>query len=342
MNNTEHDIFLKAIGALWDHLGLPFKTYPFEYNNPADHPRKDVLIIKKIQEVKYRAVPIVFKEFREQNLIKILDKYHGGKKKTIIIVAEKIYPKAKTLLQERNIDYLDTAGNGRLFQNDFFIQIEGKKIKDHYKETPNRAFTKAGLKFIFHLIHNPDLINANYRMIKEITQVATGNIKFIINGLLEEGFLIKNNNNTYTVTNLEDLQERWITAYGERLKPTLAMGKFRFLNPNDFPNWKNLPVDGEHEWWGGEPAGALYTDYLKPGELTIYTTEKRADLMKKNKLVPDPQGNVMIFQKFWNLPNTFGNKVPPFLTYADLILAKDPRCFETAIKIHEQYIAKNI
>lgn len=351
MNEAELDIYHDVLSALTNHIGGIWKVYPYEYNQPNDEPGKKELIIKKIQEVYYKATPVVYKEFREQNLIKLLDRFLSGEKEKIVVVAMKIHSKAKILLKERNIDYVDGAGNALLhysFDNqnpdywNFFVEIEGKKVKEDDKDVPNRAFTKSGLRFLFHVLHDPDLINANYRKISETAQVAMGSIKYMINGLVKEAFLFRKNDKTYKINRKEELQDRWIDAYGERLKPSLAIGKFRFLNPDDFKNWQDLSIDGITTWWGGEPAGALYTGYLKPEILTIYTTETRNDLIKKYKLVPDPNGNIHCFQKFWNVEGISQNVVSPLLTYADLILTRDERCIETALKINERYLKENI
>lgn len=350
MNNeqflTENRILPEALQQLENHLGVGWKTAYTPYEEQWALGDNEIIIKQAqydTQVEKYRATAIVQKEFREQHLVKILDKLRNfDKKQNVIIVGEKIYPKIKDFLKERNIAYLDTAGNCFIKNDNIFIDINGKKIKNYYENAPNRAFTKTGLKLVFHILMNENLINDPYRQIAETTKVATGTIKFVINGLLEEGFLIKNNTG-YKLTNVVELEDRWATAYGERLKPTLAMGRFRFLNPNDFIHWRELPFDNNKIWWGGEPAGALYTNFLKPGELTIYTTEKRNDLINKYKLIPDPEGNVVIFQKFWQTKDDdHGNKVPPFLAYADLILTNNNRCIDIATDIYEKFLTKNI
>lgn len=50
---------------------------------------------------------------------------------------------------------------------------------------------------------------------------------------------------------------------------------------------------------GGEPAGAILTDKLKPQEFTIYSNLELPEIAKKLRLVPDKMGNVEIRQKFW-------------------------------------------
>jgi hypothetical protein len=59
--------------------------------------------------------------------------------------------------------------------------------------------------------------------------------------------------------------------------------------------------------------------------------------MKNYHLVPDPKGNIKVYQKFWN-ENEASNTAPPLLAYTDLINTGDPRNIETAEKILQNVI----
>ena len=56
------------------------------------------------------------------------------------------------------------------------------------------------------------------------------------------GFLIKLNKDKYKLINKKELLDKWVTAYGERLKPTLQISTFHFLKQEDINDWKNLPI----------------------------------------------------------------------------------------------------
>ena len=133
-----------------------------------------------------------------------------------------------------------------------------------------------------------------------------------------------------------------MAAYAERLKPALKIGTFRFLKEEDFTNWKKLPIRNGKTWWGGEPAGDILTNYLRPAELTIYTTETRNDLIKNYKLIPDEKGNVKAYKKFWQQDEVNDNTVPPLLIYADLINTNDRRCMQTAQKIYDEFLQNKL
>ena len=257
-------------------------------------------------------------------------------KAPLIIVADLIFPKIKEELRNHNIAYLEANGNIWLKNGETLLWIDANKTLPVEKEKINRAFTKTGLKVVFDFLRNETLINAPYREIALQTGVALGNVNYILNGLKEKGFLLKIDKDRYELTNKKELLTTWIIKYAEKLKPELEIGTFRFLRNNDFVNWKKVPLKKGKTWWGGEPAGNILTQYLKPAELTLYTLETRNDLIKHYKLIPDPTGNVKVFKKFWK-DDDAENTVPALLVYTDLINTGDHRCIETAEKIYDEF-----
>lgn len=129
---------------------------------------------------------------------------------------------------------------------------------------------------------------------------------------------------------------KWITGYEDKLKKTLFIGKFRFNNNK----WKNIKFENNKTLWGGEPAAEILTHYLHPQLFIAYTKEDTKELIKKYFLIPDPNGEVEIYKKFWNFDYDAINKnvVQPLLIYADLINTGDDRNLETAKIIYERYL----
>ncbi len=87
----------------------------------------------------------------------------------------------------------------------------------------------------------------------------------------------------------------------------------------------------------GEPAGDLLTNYLRPEKLTIYTSETKKDLMMHYGLVPDQNGNIQVYEKFWEQDDQ-RDIAPDLLVYADLVNTRDKRCIETATMIYNEHI----
>ncbi len=280
------------------------------------------------------------KEIREYQLPKLFqlkEQYNP-----FMVIAEKIFPKIKDALIEKGIAYIDLYGNIHIENENILLKIEGKGKKYIQKDKQGRSFTKSGLKALLLFLTNKSVINDTYRDIAEKADIGRGNVQYILEGLIYEGFALPLNEKELKLTNMEQLLQKWIVAYNEKLKPALKIGNFRFNNPNDFTHWKKISLEKTQTQWGGEPAGNIYTKFLQPEVLTLYTNEKKAELMKKYRLIPDPDGNVYVYQKFWKEVESAKNVVPPIIAYADLLATGKKRCIETAQKLYEQHIENTL
>jgi len=322
---TEQEIIYRALENLEKKAHIKSKWIP-----AAKKKLKGKLILK-IENSDTTFNVEIKKEIRSHHLPKIdlLNKENAS----FMLVADRLFPKIKEQLQHENIAYLEANGNIFIKNQRNFIWLDGNEPTRVETEKESRAFTKTGLKVVLLFLLDANWLNKTYRQIAEQAGTTIGNITHIFNGLKKENLILSLSKKEFKINNKKILLEKWITAYELKLKPVIKIGTFRFLKEADFLNWKNITLQNEKTYWGGEPAGDLLTNYLRPAELTLYTTESRNELIKKYKLIPDDKGNVKIFQKFWS-----ENEMPPLLVYADLINTKDRRCFETAQKIYDEYL----
>lgn len=275
-------------------------------------------------------------ELRFHQLQGIFDRQ---KKETpLIIIANKIFPKIKEELRKNNIAYVDANGNVFFNRENNYIWIDGNTALNEVKDKTNRAFTKTGIKTVFHFLMDENLINTTHRNIAEVAGVGLGNTIYVINGLKELGHIAKLNKNEYTFTDQKKLLEKWVEAYDQKLKPDLEIGTFNLLKKDDFYKWKEIQFKKTTTLWGGEPAGDILTNYLQPETLTIYTNENRAELMKNYRFIPDQGGNIKIYNRFWKIAQEGINTAPPLLVYADLLNTGDKRCIETANLVYDKYL----
>ncbi|MBL7690813.1 MAG: hypothetical protein JNM41_04410 [Flavipsychrobacter sp.] len=293
-------------------------------------------IIFNINDRKFRIFAEVKKGLRNHQLYQI--KELANAYKPFLIVAEHIFPKIKEELRKNGIAYLEANGNVYLNEPGMYLWIDNQKPIPQEKEQVNRAFTKTGLKAIFHFLLNEEIVNYPYRNIAQMAEIGLGNVNNVMNGLKQAGFLLKKNKDEYKLVNKKELLEKWIVAYEEKLKPTLHIGNFRFLNEEDHKNWKFLPVAPGKTFWGAEPAADLLTNYLRPEILTLYTEENRNELIKHYRLIPDEKGKVKVYKKFWTDTNTADNTADPILVYADLMNTGNGRCMEAAQKIKNEFL----
>ncbi|WP_293010711.1 type IV toxin-antitoxin system AbiEi family antitoxin [Mongoliibacter sp.] len=98
----------------------------------------------------------------------------------------------------------------------------------------------------------------------------------------------------------------------------------------------NLPTGKTR--WGGETGADLLTNYLRPEKFTLFTDLKKNDFIKGTRLMPDPNGEIEVYETFWEKGNAMERCVPPLLVYADLIINGDKRSIEIAQRIYDRYI----
>jgi hypothetical protein len=318
-----------AIDRLTQHTGIEAVW------EEAHRPGIDGAIILRYHNRRYTFHAEVRKQIREPQLYALLQlkKAH----RHLMVIAEHIFPKIKTQLRQQDIGYLETNGNIYAKQKELLLWIDGFKPIAPVNEKTGRAFTKTGLKLVFHFLLHEDWVNLPYREIANRTGVGFGNINFVMTDLKAKGFLLPANDRELTMVRQKELTQQWATAYKDKLQPALFIGRFRFLHDEEDLAWKKTPLDA-HTLWGGEAAADLLTGYLHPDILAFYTTETKTALMKKYRLLPDPTGRVVAYKRFWQGPDT--QTVPPLLVYIDLLNNADRRSLEAAQKIKNGFLPR--
>lgn len=252
-----------------------------------------------------------------------------------LLVAYRIYPKYRDLLQEMGINYLEANGNAFVRKNGTFILIDKFPPLKGDAEDNNRAFTKTGLRVFFQLLVDNKNLFVSQRELAGQSGVALGNIPLVIKGLKTVGLLLKRNDFNYQWSNKQEAVSQWITGYRNTLKTTLFQGRYRLPHDKD---WRDVKLPTPKTLWGGEPGADLLTNYLRPERFTLFTDLKRNDFMKATRLFPDPKGEIEVYETFWEIEPEVEKCVPPLLVYADLIINEDKRSIKTANIIYEKYL----
>ena len=263
----------------------------------------------------------------------------------MVLFSDYINGNQRNELRKKNIYYADVSGNLYLKSQSFYFFIDGKRDLRLPMQRKNKSFGSAGLKLIFNLLINEEIINKNYRDISSEIKLSLDTISRTIKELESQGFLININQSIKKVVRKKELFEKWVSLFGEILKRRITRGKFISLDKNFLQSWKQLEFTNEKTQWGGESAANLLDHYLSPEYFTIYTDENNEDLLKNYKLISSRDGNIEISDKFWsyhyrqfNYLTNCQSVVHPFLIYADLINTNNPRNYEAAKLIYENYI----
>ena len=294
--------------------------------------------------------PVISLEAEGKNEIRQLEVPHLLQKKKqtngkFIIVGRYIPMPVKKILKSEKINYLETAGNCFIQDNDTFIYINDQKVTPERETGKSKLWNTAGLRFVFAVLHIPDLLNHPYRTIAEKAKIALGTVGKLIEALETEEFIKRGNRNGQKILFLErrvELINKWVTMYNTTLRPKQIKGRFKA--PGN-PVWQEMKLP-QGIMWGGEMAGAKLTKFLKPEQFTLYTNLPTTDVLKQLKIIPDINGNIEVLNTFWDTEiNNFDNFnemqiVPPVVVYADLLTAHDSRNYETAERIKNKYFGR--
>ncbi len=259
-----------------------------------------------------------------------------------LLITDYATPQVAEKLKELDVAFADAAGNAYLRGPNFLIWLTGRRQPDTQKPTrAGRAWQPTGLKLIFALLCNPDWIAFDYRKLAAQAGVANGTVGWVMRELVEQGFVIQARRRTIPrrLHNRRKLLDRWVEIYTGTYRATTLLGRYQAEKPDW---WRTLDAGKYGIQIGGEPAGAILTDYLKPGIVTIYVNGLPGALMVDHRLRAAPDGNVEIRQRFWTFEYEWDHRdlTPPVLVYADLLATGDARCIETAQRVYDDYLAR--
>ena len=263
-----------------------------------------------------------------------------------LLVTDYVTPPMAETLKARRVPFLDAAGNAYLEHPGVLIWVKGQKpAAPLVPQALGRAFQPTGLQVVFALLCDPARINLPYRELATLAGVAHGTVGWVIPDLQQQGFVAKYKGKRATrrLYYLDRLLAQWADAYARQLRPRLLIG--RYYVPT-LEGWRDWPLAQHGALWGGEPAGALLTKYLRPGELTIYADKLPGLLAAQQKFLKTPEPGhtavVEVRRKFWNFPGDAvrPDVTPPVLVYADLVATGDGRCIDTAKLVYDEHVAR--
>jgi hypothetical protein len=260
-----------------------------------------------------------------------------------VLVVQYMTPPMAERLKALDVAFLDTAGNAYINTPKLFVYITGRKPQALApREKRVRALRPTGLKVIFVLLCQPELVNAPYRDIAAAAGVALGTVGWVFNDLRRLGYITETKARGRVYEDRGGLIDRWVEAYAHQLRPAIKPQRYRVADANW---WKTEDLAKLDMWLGGEPAAAILTKHLRPEVVTVYGDTQFAALARKVRAVKDEHGNLEVLQKFWafELPQDAKQPplVPPLLIYADLVATADARNIETAQIIRERYLDRN-
>lgn len=253
----------------------------------------------------------------------------------LLLIAPHISDQSGEALRQQHVHYVDSVGNMYLRGDGLLLDVHGRtgpSIRPGSPGKPLRAFKSSGLKVIFALLADPDLVAAPYRDIGRASGVSLGTVQWVLAELETAGYVTIKPRQLYRTRNLFD---RWVEAYAFDLWPRLTLASFDAMDPDW---WKNADesVRAAGALWGGESAAHRMNPRLRPRRAVLYAPSIPRQLAIDYRFrKPQGEGGVEIRQIFWRLRANDSLTVPTPLIYGDLVASADPRLTEAAADLRE-------
>lgn len=251
---------------------------------------------------------------------------------TNLLVAEYISRTAMKLLVEQDINFLETSGNCFIEIPDrLFIHITGNKTILSEKEK-GMNFKISGIKVLFSILTMEDEQIPSIRNLASRSGSSNGTVKHVIDVLESNDYIFFSGKNKF-IKDRERLLDDWVALFNKSQRSALQIGRASWIISNK--EWQKVSLP-EGMIWGGDPGAYLMNGYMTPAEFCIYTEVPVREIVKTKAMVPNKNGDVIFYQKFWE--GKLSKLGSAILFYADLINQNNSRCLEAARIIRDESI----
>ncbi|MCK5879383.1 MAG: ArsR family transcriptional regulator [Holophagae bacterium] len=244
---------------------------------------------------------------------------------------------------------LDTLGGVFLHHDSTYICIP-PTVKSLLNGKKRQAITPlpetwgpAALRLIFGILAKPEILQQTVRELAGEFSVSMGTASHTLRRLREQGFVLSVEKGRPELRQRQKLTEIWLGQYGQLLRPSLVIGRYRPADDNFIRKWKKETPTGLPILWGGEAAADFLTHNLVPATFILYTQKTKVPLLLNSlKLIPDRNGYLELHEQFWDhrpWQQLYPRTAHPLLVYADLLQGGDTRLLEIAEEIHEHYLS---
>lgn len=263
-----------------------------------------------------------------------------------ILILDRIAEDLGRFLRTKKLFYIDTIGNSFINLPDLKVFVEKREPKG-MPIPKKRAFQKAGLVLIFHLLRNPDLLNKSYRFLATLSNISLAAVSYIMEDLRQDEYLFFTTKGRKVLANVERLVKRWAISYVDILKPKIHRGQFIALDESVFNVESMMAIRGGGLYLSGSVGAYSLNKSIKSDKAIVYTNKRLSELARQYRILPaenndESSKGLELFEAFWadennnehiKLPLNKNYIADSILIYADLLSTKDFKKLEVADQI---------
>jgi hypothetical protein len=266
---------------------------------------------------------------------------HDRPKGNVLVLAPYVPADLGEQLARHHLNYLDLAGNCHLeIGRRYLVHVEGKRPPK--AEGRGRGLGATGYQVVFALLADRTLVQAPVRRIAEAAGVPKTVVGDLLVRLREDGTLGRTRQGRVLLRPAA-LLERWLTGYGDLLRPRLLVHRYRVADPNPIHLEKRIAqaFGARTRWvWGGAAAAYRLTKHYRGEETLVHADDLPPDLPTQVRAMPAKDGQLTILRAPG--PLAFTGPAPhvahPLLIYAELLLQGRDRERETAAEVRTRYL----
>lgn len=238
-----------------------------------------------------------------------------------LLICNRLTPALAAYCREKNINFIDSAGNMHIRVPGLYVAVEGKREKKPV--VAGGRFPEGVMKLLFVVLSDPTALNATYRQLAERAGISLGMVSKAFDTLEGQRYY-RHAKSGRRLMNTEELNALWIREYAGALKPRLDQ-----LTLEAPSSWAALaPAEGEY--LGGELAAArLSGGYLIPESGILYTPCPLLERRNALALKPARAGQLQLIARFWG-SYTLTPQAEAMLCLADLLGNGDDRSRDVA------------
>lgn len=246
-------------------------------------------------------------------------------------------------LVAHGINFVDLAGNCHVDLGGRYVgHVEGRRAGP---VTTTSAGTRGpGLRLLFALLADPQLVDASARVVAGVAGVSIGTVSNVLRRLEHERLIVRTRSKRHLL-GVRELLDRWLAGYGAALRSSLLLGRFqaRERDPEALETRLEKALDESTAWgWGGGAAAWRLTRHYH-GEDTILHIDGRpapAELAVKLDAAPASSGRLIVLGV--PTPSAFHGPqqhvVHPLLVYSELMLSGSDRAREAAAEVRARWL----
>lgn len=244
-------------------------------------------------------------------------------------------------LAEHGVNYIDLAGNYRLFLgNRYMAHVEGNTQRRAAEK--HRGLRVPGYQVLFTILAEPDLLNAPVRRLADAAGTGKTAAAETVRRLQDENLLGKGGGRRFLME-AKVILERWIVGYATQVRPRLLIGTYRTADhdPADLEKHIEDTLGDKMPWgFGGGAAAARLVRHYRGERTVVHLEVAPADLPKRLQALRADDGPLLLLRMPARV--AFNGAKPrtvhPLLIYTELLVTGEPRAREAANEVWDRYL----